>query len=158
MTIDAMMRLSPVIPVVTIGNRKDARPIAEALRDGGINVIEVTLRTPAAIDAIRDMSTVGGITVGAGTLLTPKQMDDAAEAGASFSGPFNAEFVGRQHCDVIDRTAIGVAPEQRSLRPAQYLDALHFHDASLTKAHIWLPNAVDIKSNLWNAANGDCVV
>ncbi len=84
MTIDAVMRLSPVIPVVTIHEPSHARAIAEALRDGGIKVIEVTLRTDAAIDAIREMSAVDGVTVGAGTLLSPQQMDEAAKAGARF--------------------------------------------------------------------------
>lgn len=84
MTIDAVMRLSGVIPVVTIGDPKHARPIAEALRDGAIRVIEVTLRTAAAVEVIQEMSAVEGVTVGAGTLLTSKQMDEAAKAGARF--------------------------------------------------------------------------
>ncbi|MFI8630976.1 bifunctional 4-hydroxy-2-oxoglutarate aldolase/2-dehydro-3-deoxy-phosphogluconate aldolase [Microbacterium sp. NPDC077663] len=76
--------LGPLLPVVVIDDADTARPLAEALRDGGIRHIEVTLRTPAALDALREMATVDGVTVGAGTVLTGEQADAATAAGASF--------------------------------------------------------------------------
>ena len=77
-------RLGPLLPVVVIDDAATARPLAEALRDGGIRHIEVTLRTPAALDALRAMAMVDGVTVGAGTVLTTDQADAATAAGASF--------------------------------------------------------------------------
>ncbi len=73
-----------VIPIVVLDDAAHARPLAEALVAGGLPVIEVTLRTPAALDAIRVMATVPGATVGAGTLLTPKDAHAAKVAGAQF--------------------------------------------------------------------------
>ncbi len=83
-TIDRLMGLAPVIPVLVIDRVEDARPIAEALVAGGLPVLEVTLRTPAALDAIREMKTVPGAIVGAGTVLDPGQLRAAIEAGAEF--------------------------------------------------------------------------
>jgi len=75
----------PIIPVVVIENAAKAPDLARALLDGGIKSLEVTLRSPAAIDAIRAISTlVPEIFLGAGTILSPNQMDQAAKAGASF--------------------------------------------------------------------------
>lgn len=76
--------LAPVIPVLVIDDAAHAQPLAEALVAGGLPVLEVTLRTPAALDAIRAMSTVEGGVVGAGTLLTPADVRAAKEAGALF--------------------------------------------------------------------------
>lgn len=74
-----------VIPVLKIGNLSDAVPLARALVDGGLPAIEITLRTPDAIDAIRLVSDeVDGAVVGAGTILTPRQYDKAVEAGSKF--------------------------------------------------------------------------
>ncbi len=70
-TIDDIMALAPVIPVLIIDRVEDAVPIAEALVAGGLPVLEVTLRTPAALDAIRAMRQVPGAVVGAGTVLDP---------------------------------------------------------------------------------------
>jgi 2-dehydro-3-deoxyphosphogluconate aldolase/(4S)-4-hydroxy-2-oxoglutarate aldolase len=69
MNIDALMRLAPVIPVLVIDDLAQARPIAEALVAGGLSVLEVTLRTPVALDAIREMAQGRGAVVGAGTVL-----------------------------------------------------------------------------------------
>jgi 2-dehydro-3-deoxyphosphogluconate aldolase / (4S)-4-hydroxy-2-oxoglutarate aldolase len=76
--------LAPVIPVLVIDDAAHALPLAEALVTGGLPVLEVTLRTPAALDAIRAMSTVEGGVVGAGTLLTPADVRAAKDAGALF--------------------------------------------------------------------------
>src|SRR5690349_15182840 len=82
--IDDIMALAPVIPVLVVDRVEDARPIAEALVAGGLPVLEVTLRTPAALDVIRAMKQVPGAIVGAGTVLNPAQLDAALAAGSEF--------------------------------------------------------------------------
>ncbi|MEO6388349.1 MAG: bifunctional 4-hydroxy-2-oxoglutarate aldolase/2-dehydro-3-deoxy-phosphogluconate aldolase [Croceibacterium sp.] len=82
--IERIMRMAPVIPVLVIEDAHQARPLAEALVAGGLRVLEVTLRTPAALDAIRRMKLVPGAIVGAGTVLNPAQFDEAHAAGAEF--------------------------------------------------------------------------
>lgn len=82
--IDTIMRTSPVIPVLTVEQVAHALPIAEALIRGGIRVLEVTLRTPVALEVIREMKQVPGAIVGAGTVLNPTDLDQAIAAGAEF--------------------------------------------------------------------------
>ena len=82
--IEAVMRTAPVIPVLVIDEVDHARPVAEALVAGGLKVLEVTLRTPAALEAIAIMRQVPGAIVGAGTVLNPLQLDGAVAAGAEF--------------------------------------------------------------------------
>jgi 2-dehydro-3-deoxyphosphogluconate aldolase / (4S)-4-hydroxy-2-oxoglutarate aldolase len=77
-------RLAPVVPVLVIDELAQARPLAEALVRGGLPALEVTLRTPVALDAIRAMAEVPGGVVGAGTLLTPSDVKAAKAAGAIF--------------------------------------------------------------------------
>ncbi len=84
MTIDDVMRTAPVIPVLVLDDPKVARPLAEALVESGLAVLEVTLRTPTALDVIREMAKVKGAIVGAGTVLNERQLGEAAEAGAGF--------------------------------------------------------------------------
>jgi 2-dehydro-3-deoxyphosphogluconate aldolase/(4S)-4-hydroxy-2-oxoglutarate aldolase len=84
MTVDDLMAVQPVIPVITIERVEDAVPLANALVSGGLSVLEVTLRTEAALDAIRAMSKVEGAIVGAGTVLTSNDVMLAREAGATF--------------------------------------------------------------------------
>ncbi len=76
--------LAPIIPVLVIKDAAHARPLAEALVAGGLPALEVTLRTPSALDAIRAMADVPGGVVGAGTLVTPQDVRDAVAAGAKF--------------------------------------------------------------------------
>lgn len=76
--------LAPVVPVLVVDDVAHAIPLATALVKGGLTALEVTLRTPAALDVIRAMSTVEGGIVGAGTLLTPQDVRDAKAAGAQF--------------------------------------------------------------------------
>ncbi len=83
-TIETVMRTSPVIPVLVIHDAAQARPLAEALVAGGLKVLEVTLRTPAALDAIREMKQVPGAIVGAGTVVTAAQVAQVKDAGAEF--------------------------------------------------------------------------
>ncbi|SLN43989.1 KHG/KDPG aldolase [Aquimixticola soesokkakensis] len=77
-------QLAPVVPVLIVNDVAHARPLAEALVAGGLPALEVTLRTPAALDVIREMAKVEGGVVGAGTLLTPQNVKDAVAAGAKF--------------------------------------------------------------------------
>lgn len=82
--VDAVMALGPVIPVLVIEDVAHARPIAEALVAGGVRALEVTLRTPCALDAIREMAKVEGAVVGAGTVLNRDDLDASLNAGARF--------------------------------------------------------------------------
>ena len=77
-------RLAPVVPVLVIDDLAHAKKLAEALVAGGLPALEVTLRTPVALDAIRAMAEVPGGVVGAGTLLTPADVKAAKAAGAKF--------------------------------------------------------------------------
>lgn len=86
MTIEALARLAPVIPVLTIDRLADAVPLARALVKGGLPVVEVTLRTPVAIDALRAIAAeVPEAVAGAGTVLEPAQVDQVIRAGARFA-------------------------------------------------------------------------
>lgn len=76
--------LAPVIPVLVIHDASIAADLARALVAGGLPALEITLRTPAALEAIREMSKVEGGVVGAGTLLTPDDVKAAVAAGARF--------------------------------------------------------------------------
>lgn len=76
--------LAPIVPVLVLDDAAAAAPLAEALIAGGLPALEVTLRTPAALDAIRAMSQVAGGCVGAGTLVTPEDVRAAKDAGATF--------------------------------------------------------------------------
>ena len=81
---EALCRRAPVIPVLVVHDVAHARPLAEALVAGGLPALEVTLRTDAALDVIREMAAVEGGIVGAGTLLTPDDVKAAKDAGAKF--------------------------------------------------------------------------
>jgi 2-dehydro-3-deoxyphosphogluconate aldolase/(4S)-4-hydroxy-2-oxoglutarate aldolase len=82
--IDAVMRLAPVIPVLVVQDAATAVPLAEALVEGGLRVLEVTLRTPAALEVMQAMASVEGAVVGAGTVLNTRDLDAAMQAGARF--------------------------------------------------------------------------
>ncbi len=84
MTVDELMAVQPVIPVITIDRIEDAVPLATALAGAGLRVLEVTLRTPAALAAIREMTKVSGAIVGAGTVLNAADVKRAHDAGATF--------------------------------------------------------------------------
>lgn len=84
MDIAHITSLAPVIPVIIIDRLEDAVPLAEALIAGGLPVLEVTLRSPAALDAIAAMSKVPGAVVGAGTVIDKAQVKDVVDAGAKF--------------------------------------------------------------------------
>ncbi len=78
-------QMAPVIPVLVINDISHARPLGEALVKGGLPVLEITLRTDCALDAIREMAGIEGAIVGAGTVLDADQMAAAREAGAVFA-------------------------------------------------------------------------
>jgi 2-dehydro-3-deoxyphosphogluconate aldolase/(4S)-4-hydroxy-2-oxoglutarate aldolase len=79
-----IMRTSAVIPVLVIDDAATARPLAEALVAGGLKVLEVTMRTPAALDAIAEMKKVDGAIVGAGTVVSTDQFEQVMAVGAEF--------------------------------------------------------------------------
>ncbi|WP_407493229.1 bifunctional 4-hydroxy-2-oxoglutarate aldolase/2-dehydro-3-deoxy-phosphogluconate aldolase [Pseudooceanicola sp. MF1-13] len=81
---EKICRTAPVIPVLVVDDLAHAAPLAAALVAGGLPVLEVTLRTPVALDVIREMAKVPGGIVGAGTILTPSDVEAALEAGATF--------------------------------------------------------------------------
>ncbi|WP_338908320.1 bifunctional 4-hydroxy-2-oxoglutarate aldolase/2-dehydro-3-deoxy-phosphogluconate aldolase [Streptomyces nigra] len=81
----SVLDLAPVVPVVVVDDPSDAVPLARALVAGGLRAIEVTLRTPGALDAIRAVAdAVPEAVVGAGTVLTPEQVTRSVEAGVRF--------------------------------------------------------------------------
>lgn len=82
--VETVMRAAPVIPVLVIEDAAYARPIAEALVAGGLPVLEVTLRTAAALDVIAEMKQVKGAIVGAGTVVDIPGLESAIAAGAEF--------------------------------------------------------------------------
>jgi len=84
-SVRSLLASSPVIPVIRIADAEDAVPMARALLAGGIGIAEITLRTPAALDAIRRIAAeVPEIAAGAGTILNVRDLDAAAEAGSGF--------------------------------------------------------------------------
>lgn len=84
MKIEEIMRLAPVVPVIVVDDVEHALPLAKALVEGGLRALEVTMRTPAALDAMRAMKEVDGAIVGAGTVTNPADLKKAQDAGAEF--------------------------------------------------------------------------
>jgi 2-dehydro-3-deoxyphosphogluconate aldolase / (4S)-4-hydroxy-2-oxoglutarate aldolase len=115
--IEKIMRTAPVIPVLVIEDAGEAREIAEALVEGGLKVLEVTLRTEHALDVIRRMNLVRGAIVGAGTVTNKDQLDAALSAGAEFIvSPGLTEPLGRaaikagtRSCPALPRRATSCA-------------------------------------------------
>ena len=81
---EKICRLAPVVPVLVVNDVAHAVPLAQALVAGGLPALEVTLRTPVALEVIAEMARVDGGVVGAGTLLTPADVEAAKKAGATF--------------------------------------------------------------------------
>lgn len=84
MSMEEVLSAFPVIPVCGLASPADAEPLGEALRAGGLPIIEVTLRTPDALESLAAMAKVDGVLVGAGTVRTAAQLDAALDAGAAF--------------------------------------------------------------------------
>jgi 2-dehydro-3-deoxyphosphogluconate aldolase / (4S)-4-hydroxy-2-oxoglutarate aldolase len=83
--IDDILRQAPVVPVLAVSDVDDAIPLAETLVAAGLPVLEITLRTPVALEVIRRMRTVPGAIVGAGTVLTTADLAAVEAAGAAFA-------------------------------------------------------------------------
>lgn len=84
--IESALRLSPVIPVLVVEDVAHAAPLARALVEGGLKVLEITLRTPSALAVIEAMAKAAPeAMIAAGTVLTPQQLDQARAAGAAFA-------------------------------------------------------------------------
>ena len=84
MTVDEVMRTAPVIPVLVLEEEMDWAALATTFVEAGLPVLEITLRTPVALDAIRAMSKVEGAIAGAGTVLNELQLAKAIDAGSQF--------------------------------------------------------------------------
>ena len=109
--------MAPVIPVLVVDDAAHSVPLARALVAGGLPVLEVTLRTAAALDVIREMATVTGGIVGAGTLLTPKDVEDAKAAGALFGVSPGATDLILDACEANDLPLLpGVATASEAMR------------------------------------------
>jgi len=109
--------MAPVIPVLVVDDASHAVSLARALVAGGLPVLEVTLRTAAALDVIREMATVTGGIVGAGTLLTPKDVEDAKTAGALFGVSPGATDLILDACEANDLPLLpGVATASEAMR------------------------------------------
>ncbi|MFD8726340.1 keto-deoxy-phosphogluconate aldolase, partial [Streptomyces sp. NPDC059629] len=91
----AVLAGTRLLPVLTVPSTATAAPLAEALAAGGARCAEVTLRTPDAEQALKAMAAHGGLTIGAGTVLTPEQAERAVAAGARFivSPGFDEEVI-----------------------------------------------------------------
>ena len=100
MTIDEVMHAAPVIPVLVLDGTIDPAALAQTLVAAGLPVLEVTLRTPQALGAIRAMAAVDGAIVGAGTVLNEHMLGEAIDAGAQFIvSPGLTERIGRAAID-----------------------------------------------------------
>lgn len=107
MNIEAIMQTAPVIPVLVIEDAATARPLAEALVKGGLRVLEVTLRTGAALEAIAEMKKVEGAIVGAGTVVNTEQFEQVMKADAEFIvSPGLTDRLG----DAITRSGVPYLP------------------------------------------------
>jgi 2-dehydro-3-deoxyphosphogluconate aldolase/(4S)-4-hydroxy-2-oxoglutarate aldolase len=102
-----LCRLAPVIPVIVIDDPATAAPLARALVAGGLPVLEVTLRTEAALDAIHQMAEIEGGIVGAGTVLTATDVEAAKAAGARFAVSPGATD---RLCDAVEAADLPLLP------------------------------------------------
>ncbi|SLN13093.1 KHG/KDPG aldolase [Pseudoruegeria aquimaris] len=110
-------QLAPVVPVLVVDDAAHAAPLAEALIAGGLPALEVTLRTPAALDVIAEMAKVKGGVVGAGTLLTPEDVKAAKAAGATFGVSPGATDRLLQACEDEDLPLLpGAATSTEAMR------------------------------------------
>jgi Entner-Doudoroff aldolase len=84
--VNEILKVAPVIPVMVVERIEDAVPLAQALYNGGLKVLEITLRTPCALDAITAMveNLPADAVIGAGTIITPQDLEKAVKAGSTF--------------------------------------------------------------------------
>ena len=112
--VDDILRQAPVVPVLAIADLDDAIPLAETLVAAGLPVLEITLRTPVALDVIRRMRTVPGAIVGAGTVLTSEDLAAVQAAGAAFAispGGTDTLYAAARNADIPLLPGIGTASE-----------------------------------------------
>lgn len=110
-------KLAPIVPVLVVEDPAQAQPLAEALVKGGLPALEVTLRTPAALEVIAEMAKVPGGVVGAGTLLTPEDVRKAKDAGAKFGVSPGATDRLLDACEAEDLPLLpGVASASEAMR------------------------------------------
>jgi 2-dehydro-3-deoxyphosphogluconate aldolase/(4S)-4-hydroxy-2-oxoglutarate aldolase len=102
----SLLNRCPVVPVVVLDDPGQALPLGEALLAGGIDVIEITLRTDAGLESIRRLADLPGLHVGAGSVLVPDQVDEVVKAGARFvvSPGISVDVV--QRCRALDVPAL----------------------------------------------------
>lgn len=127
-----------VVPVVVLKDPRDASPLAAALVAGGLPVAELTLRTPGALDAIRTMAARGDLIVGAGTVLTVHQVDEAVDAGAQFVVSPGLSDAVVERCRQREVLSLpGVVTATELLRAVELgLDAVKFFPASTNGGHL----------------------
>lgn len=112
--IDDILRQAPVVPVLAVADPGDAIPLAETLVAAGLPVLEITLRTPVALEVIRRMRDVPGAIVGAGTVLTAGDLAAVREAGAAFAispGATEALYAAARNADIPLLPGIATASE-----------------------------------------------
>ncbi len=109
--------LAPVVPVLVVDDASIAQDLAAALVHGGLPALEVTLRTPAALEVIAEMAKVAGGVVGAGTLLTPQDVEAAKAAGATFGVSPGATDLILDACEANDLPLLpGTATASEAMR------------------------------------------
>jgi len=112
-----LCELAPIIPVLVVHDPAHAKPLATALVKGGLPVLEVTLRTPAALEVISEMASVEGGYVGAGTLVTPQDVANAKQAGATFGVSPGSTDVLLDACEELDLPMLpGVVTASEAMR------------------------------------------
>ncbi|ABG32404.1 keto-deoxy-phosphogluconate aldolase [Roseobacter denitrificans] len=123
--------MAPIVPVLVVEDASKARPLAEALIAGGLPALEVTLRTPAALEVIAHMAQVKGGVVGAGTLVTPDDVRAAKEAGATFGVSPGATDDLIDACEALELPLLaGAATASEAMRLlARGYDMLKFFPA-----------------------------
>lgn len=112
--VDEILQRAPVVPVLAVADLDDAIPLAQALVAAGLPVLEITLRTPVALQVIRRMRDVPGAIVGAGTVLTSEDLAAVQAAGAAFAispGGTNALYAAARDADIPLMPGIATASE-----------------------------------------------
>jgi 2-dehydro-3-deoxyphosphogluconate aldolase/(4S)-4-hydroxy-2-oxoglutarate aldolase len=130
--LEQLLLRAPVVPVVVISRLEDAAPLARALVAGGLPAIEVTLRTAAALEAIRIIAgEVEGAEVGVGTVLNPSQLEQARQAGARFAVSPGAT---RELLDAAETSGLPLLPGVATASDAMALIARNYRFAKFFPA------------------------
>ena len=106
----SLLERCPVVPVVVLDDPEQALPLGEALLAGGIDIVEITLRTDAGLEAIRRLTALPDLHVGAGSVLVPHHVDEVVEAGGRFAVSPGLSVDVVERCQALDVPALpGVA-------------------------------------------------